>query len=95
MEIQQRIYNANRAKEILDNEVFQQVMDDLQTEIIEQWKNSPARDEEGRQNLWSLLKLSQKFQLILKSSLETGQLAELELKHKQNVLDRAKSMMRL
>lgn len=90
MEISERIYNGNRAREVLDNESFQWAINEIKNEVTEQWKNSPARDEAGREKLWMLLQMANKLELVLKSTLETGQLAELELRHQRTLLERAK-----
>jgi len=91
MEISERIYNGNRAREVLDNESFQWAINEIKNEVTEQWKNSPARDEAGREKLWMLLQMANKLELVLKSTLETGQLAELELRHQRTLLERAKN----
>lgn len=91
MEISERIYNGNRAREVLDNESFQWAINEIKNEVTEQWKNSPARDDAGREKLWMLLQMANKLELVLKSTLETGQLAELELRHQQTLLERAKN----
>mgnify|MGYP000299375299 CR=1 FL=1 len=93
MNLEQRLYNGDQAKLVLENEVFQQVFADLSTEITEQWKKSPARDEEGRHELWLMQSLLSKLQLMLKTTLETATLAKLELQHKQSLADRAKSLV--
>ena len=90
MNIEQRIYDANRAKEVLENEAFIKAFEDIENEVIEQWKTSPARAEADREKLWLYLTLLKKVQTHLKTTLETGKLAELELTHKQSLLDRAK-----
>lgn len=90
MTLESRIYEGQRAKEILDNEVFQQVFIDCKNEITDQWKNSPARDEQGREKLWLMLSLANKLESMIKTSLETGRLSMLELEHRQSVADRAK-----
>lgn len=90
MEIEKRIYDGNRAKEILENEVFQAVFQQIKQEFTEQWQQSPARDSEGREKLWMMLKLAEKFEAMVKTTLETGKLAQLELQHKQSLVDRAK-----
>lgn len=90
MEISERIYNGNRAREVLDNESFQWAINEIKNEVTEQWKNSPARDDAGREKLWMLLQMANKLELVLKSTLETGQLAELELRHQRTLLERAK-----
>lgn len=93
--LEQRVYDADRAREVLENEAFQQAFADIQQEITEQWKNSPARDEEGRKLLWQLLKLSEKLKVTLEGSLEDGKMARLELDHQQSLLDKAKSLVGL
>lgn len=86
----QRIYEADRAKEVLENEAFIQAFTDMEQELIEQWKTSPARDEEGRQKLWLMLKLLEKLKLTLQSSLDSGKLARIELEHQKTMAQRAK-----
>lgn len=87
--IEKRIYEADQAKLVLENPVFQQVLDDIKTELIESWKKAPARDQEGREKLWQLLKLAEKLEANLKDRMNTGQLARLELKEKESLMDRA------
>lgn len=88
---EQRIYNGNRAREVLENESFIQAFSDIEQEVIEQWKNSPARDEAGRERLWTYLMLMQKFRTQLQTTLETGKLAELDLNHKRSLMDKVKA----
>ncbi|MDE2098904.1 MAG: hypothetical protein KGL39_16745 [Patescibacteria group bacterium] len=85
-----KIHRGTRAKEVLENEVFIESFEAIEKELIESWKNSPARDEDGREKIWSYLCLLQKVKTHLQSTLETGKLAELELLHKQTLVERAK-----
>lgn len=81
MNLEQRIYNGNRAKEILDNEVFQQVWTDIEQELIDAWKTSPQRDEEGRRRLFDAVTMLGKVKSLIQSTLETGVLAVKELEY--------------
>jgi hypothetical protein len=81
MTIEQRIYNADRAREVLENEAFIGAFEDLTTEITNQWKKSPARDEAGREKLWLMLSLLNKVESILKESLTDGKMARADLEH--------------
>lgn len=87
MKIEQRIYNGNRAKEILDNEVFLSVFDDIEMELIEAWKKSPQRDEAGREKIHLTVTLLGKVKASLQTTLETGKLAmqELDFQEKQSL----------
>jgi hypothetical protein len=89
--LEQRLARGDRAREVLENEEFNLAFEAIQQEIIEQWKSAPARDADGREKLWTMLKLSDKLKAALTSTLETGKLAQAELQHKQSMLDRAKS----
>jgi len=93
MTLEGRIYNADRAKEVLENEAFQQVFADAKQEITEQWTKSPARDQEGREKLWLMLSLLNKLEAMLQSSLDSGKLAKAELQHQQTMLERAKALV--
>lgn len=88
--LETRLYEGNRAKEVLENEAFIAAFDAIEQEVTETWKNSPARDAEGREKCFTYLKMLQKVKAHLTTTLETGKLAELELQHKQTLLDRAK-----
>lgn len=90
MDINQRIYDGDQARLVLENEVFQQVMDDIKTELTDQWKQSPVRDQEGREKIYQLLRLAEKLEANLKTRLETGKLARLELANNQTLMERAK-----
>jgi len=93
--IEQRIYNGDRAREVLENEAFEQAFTDIKTEIIEQWTNSPVRDLDGREKLYQLLKLADKLKANLQTSLETGTMAKLDLAHQETLAQKAKRVIGL
>jgi hypothetical protein len=87
--LEKRLYDGDRAKEVLENEAFIAAFEAIEKEVIDQWTNSPARDEAGREKLWAYLHLLKKVRTHLQSTLETGTLAKLELQHQQTLRDRA------
>jgi hypothetical protein len=92
MKLEERLYNGDRAREVLENEVFIQAFDAIEREVIETWTSSPARDQEGREKCWQYLTLLRKVKTHLTQTLETGKLASLELQHKRSMADRMKSV---
>lgn len=92
--IETRIYDGNRAREVLENEVFQAVWADIEKEWTEAWMNSPARDEAGREKLYQYVMTLRKLKAQITTTLETGKLAETELQHRQTLADRAKAGLR-
>jgi hypothetical protein len=87
MTIEQRIYQGDRAREVLENEAFQGAFADIESEILEQWKNSPARDAEGRERLWTFLMLLRKVKATLHTTLDSGKLAMVQLQHDQKIAE--------
>lgn len=88
MTLEQRIYNGDRAREVLENEAFLQAFTDIEQEVITQWTESPARDQEGREKLWTYLMLLKKLKAQITTTLETGKLAKLDLEHKKSLKER-------
>ena len=89
--LEERLHSGSRAKEVIENEEFQASFDAIEAEVMETWKNTPARDVEGREKCYDYLKVLQKVKAHLVSTLETGKLAELELTHKQTIADRVRA----
>ena len=90
--LEQRLYLGDRAREVIENEVFVDAFEQIQKEVIEQWTNSPARDEAGRERLWTYLQMLKRLQAQLQQTMESGQLARLDLEHKRGLMDKAKSL---
>lgn len=78
---EQELYNANRAKEVLENEAYILAHDEIRKELIQQWENAPVRDTAGRESLWIMLKQLDKLRLTLEGMVQGGRLAELNLAH--------------
>ena len=95
MNLSDRIYNGDRAKEVLENEAFIAAFDAIEKEVIDKWTNSPARDSAGREKCWEYLILLRKVKTQLTTTLDTGKLAKLELQHEQSLKDRAKAFVGL
>jgi len=68
------------AMSLLENELLQEALDAIDAEVMEQWIACPARDKEGKEALWQLIKTSRKFRSILTGYVETGKLATEQLK---------------
>ena len=89
---EQAIYRANRAKEVLENETYIEAFALIEQELTEQWKSSPARDQEGREKLWLMQRLLAKLKVTLESTMDSGKLAVAELTHKQTLMEKAKDL---
>ena len=45
-------------------------------EVLRQWEECPARDTEGRETIWLLYKTTKKFRRLLTGYVETGKMAQ-------------------
>ena len=94
MELEQRIYNGDRAREVLENPAFAQAFEQIDQEFYEQWKTSPIRDHEGREELFRMQTLLGKLRLTLEATMTDGKLARQHLDHMQKLAakDRAQGI---
>lgn len=91
MNLDQRVYHGDRAREVLENEAFAQAFADIEQELTEAWKTSPQRDVEGRERIHLSLTLLGKLKACLTTTMETGKLAKLEIQHKRSITERLRA----
>lgn len=91
MTLDEQVRSGDEARAVLENPAFAQAFADIKQELIEQWKQAPARDLTGKEHLWNLHKLTEKLELALRSTLDTGTLAREQLRHERTMLERAKA----
>ena len=68
------------ALSLSENELLNEALDAIDKEVMEQWIECPARDKEGKEALWQLIKTSRKFRGVLTGYIESGKLATEQLK---------------
>lgn len=81
---------GHNALMLLKNELLHEALDAIDKEVMEQWIACPARDKEGKEALWQLIKTSRKFKDILTGYVESGKLATENMKQfeKKGLLSR-------
>lgn len=87
--LEEEILRARQAQEIIDHPLYQEAFNKLQAELMQEWQSSAARDTEGREKLWLMLKLLGRTRAHLESAMQTGKLAAVE---KQSLLQRLNPM---
>lgn len=70
---------GNKAKEILENELFQEAWLTVETALIQKWRECPIRDKEGQHELKLMLKLLDDVKANVVRVMESGRLAESRL----------------
>lgn len=86
---EQEMHRGDEARLLLENETLKAALDAIESEVVNQWEQCPARDKDGKEALWQLLKTSKKFRRLLAGYVETGNLARENLKrHEESRLAR-------
>lgn len=88
---------AERARVILEDPLVVDALADIRAELLAAWQASPARDTDGREHLFRFFKVAEKFELALKSHMETGALVSAHLRaeeERKSALTRAKEFFR-
>jgi arginine deiminase len=92
--LEQRIEAGGRARDVLENSAYTEAYQAIEQELINEWISSPARDAQGREKLWTYLQMLRRVQSQLAQTMESGQLARVDLQHKRSLMDRARESLR-
>lgn len=87
----ERIYDGEQAKQVLENPAFDRAFADIKQEYMNAWMNSPARDAEGREKLYLMIKLANQLQMTLQSSLLDGRMAKIQMEQEREHLAKQRS----
>jgi broad-specificity NMP kinase len=68
-----------RAREVLENPLVVEAFDAIKAEYLEAWEKTPARDQEGRERLWVMVKLIDKVKMHLGQVVDAGKIADADL----------------
>lgn len=79
--LQAEIDRAEHARRLLGDSLLLETLQVMRAEVVRMWEECPARDAEGKEALWQLMKTAGKFESLLKGYVETGKLATANLKH--------------
>lgn len=83
---------GEQARQLLEHPLLVEAFDLIEQEYTEQWKSSPARDQDAREKLWLSLKLLHRLRGQLETVVETGKVAQATLA--QRALEAAREIGR-
>ena len=85
MTIENDIQRAQHAQRLLDDELLNEAFEAIRLTYLQEWENSPVRDVEGREKLWTMLKLLDRVKGHLQSVIDDGKVAAHKVKaHEQD-----------
>jgi|TARA_R100001129_G_scaffold119792_2_gene83103 hypothetical protein len=79
MDLEKEQKRGQRAKQILEDEIFVEAVQKVSGELHQEWKNSPVRDTEGREKIYMMEKMLNVLLVQLQSVMETGKLASKQI----------------
>ena len=79
MNQEDQLRRGNRAAVLLDDELIKEAFEVIEGECIKQWRAAPARDTEGREHIWMMLKLTDRLKAHLESVLNTGKITDKQI----------------
>lgn len=79
MSPEEQARRGEEARQLLEHPLLVEAFQTIEQEVTQAWQTSPARDVDGRENLWLQLKLLRKLQGQLELVMETGKSAKATL----------------
>ena len=78
-ELEKEKRRGEHAGRLLQDELLNEILDDIEKQIIAKWEATPARDKDAREELWLFYVVTKKFRNTLRSCLDTGEMAKLQI----------------
>lgn len=82
MELEQQAQRGTEAERLLEHPLLVEAFDLIEQDIRDKWTNSPARDVDGREALWTQLRLLHRVRAEIQTVAETGKVARATLLQK-------------
>ena len=73
------ILRGRDAEQLLAHPLLQEAFELIEQEYTHEWQNSPARDQDGRERLWLMLRLLKRLKGQLEQVVSTGEMAKATL----------------
>lgn len=71
---QQKIDRAAHAKRLIEDELVVEVLGKMEADYTTAWKNTGARDTEGRELAWTMVKAVEQFRKEFTALMQDGQI---------------------
>lgn len=77
--LEEQAQRGEQAAKLLEHPLLVEAFSVIEQDIRDKWTNSPARDVDGRERLWTQLRLLQRVRGEIQSVAETGKVARVTL----------------
>lgn len=76
---------GEQARQLLQNEIYQDAIAQVRQAIIDKWISAPMRDIEGQHELKLMLKLLGDVTGYLQTTMETGKMAQIQVESERRM----------
>lgn len=83
MSLDNDLERAQQAKQLLDNPVYQEAIENVRNAIVSAWSNAPIRDVEGQHELKLMLKLLTDLENNITRVVNDGKIAQIEIERQK------------
>lgn len=85
MSASEELRRGEQARQLLQNELYQDAVTQVRQAIIDKWMQAPLRDREGHHELKIMLKLLGDLTGYIQTTLETGKLAQIQVESERRM----------
>jgi hypothetical protein len=79
LKLTQQVSRKHQAENLLKNELLNSAFDEIESTLMDSWKNSLAEDDTARNNAYLMYRLLQNLKSQFTRYVETGKMAERQL----------------
>lgn len=90
MTLEEELTRAHECNAVLNNPYVREALSEIREALVSQWQRTPIVDTPLREKIWAIYNGALKFEELLRSHIETGKLAAIDIERKQSLLERAK-----
>lgn len=88
---EKRLERAAKAKQLLDNPLFNEAFEMVRAGIVERWSQAPIRDKEGAHELKLMLKLLGDLRAAVSVAVNDGKVVQFN--QKQRLMDKVRGAL--
>jgi hypothetical protein len=82
------VERAERARAVLENPLFAEAFDAVEKELMSQWKQNTALNQDGRERVFLMVTLLGQLRQTLTQHIQTGEMARIQLQQQKTMRDR-------
>jgi hypothetical protein len=90
---EQEIWNAERARQIMEEPIVKQALDEMERLATDALEQCPINDIAFRDRVWMVFCMTRRFRRQFQTMMETGKLAEFDIKQKRSWADAARKVV--